>query len=190
MYFFTVYKNYCIANRYYLKVSQTQLRYHLVWTDKKRIKLNLPKLDNAKFLFSKLSYFNSIEDPNFQNFITDVINSREDLKNFLLGSSVISDSIQEEINLAVLNTNSNNNNSSSSNNNNNNNNINNNNSNNNNNNNDNTIIMMMVMMRAMIIPPPVFSATTSTSPKCLLLSFKNFNQIVVIIASTISFKIW
>ena len=133
MYFFTVYKNYCIAHRYYLKVSQTQLRYHLVWTDKKRIKLNLPKLDNAKFLFSKLSYLNSIEDPNFQNFITDVINSREDLKNFLLGSSVISDSIQEEINLAVLNTNSNNNNSSSSN--------------NNNNNNNNNIIIIIIAWR-------------------------------------------
>ena len=104
MYFFAVYKNYWIAYRYYLKASQTQLPYHLVWKDKKRIKLNLPKLDNAKFLFSKLLYLNNIEDPNFQSFITDVINGREDLQKFLLGSSVISDSIQEEINLAVLNT--------------------------------------------------------------------------------------
>lgn len=59
--------------------------------------------DNAKYLFSKLPYLDKIDEPVFQSSIIDVINSREDLQKFLLGTTDTGEIIQKGINLVVRN---------------------------------------------------------------------------------------
>ena len=68
---------------------------------KKPLKLNFPKNYNAKYLFPKIAYLDKIDDPIFQSSIIDVINTREDMQIFLLGTNDIGENIQEEINLVV-----------------------------------------------------------------------------------------
>lgn len=48
-----------------------------------------------------MPYLNNIENPYFQNSITNFINYRQDLQKFVLASSGIAENIQEEINLVV-----------------------------------------------------------------------------------------
>ena len=70
--------------------------------DKKPSKLNLSKNYNAKYLFSKLPYYDKTDNPIFQSSIIDVVNSTEDFQKFLLGTTDIGENIQEGIKLVVM----------------------------------------------------------------------------------------
>ena len=78
------------------------LVYLLVWLEKKKIKLDLPKNYRASQYIRRLPYIRN-EDPNFINSIIHIANNRSDFRKFLLATSNYGKNIQENIN-AVLAT--------------------------------------------------------------------------------------
>ena len=76
------------------------LVYLLVWLEKKKIKLDLPKNYGASQYIRRLPYIRN-EDPNFKNSIIDIVNNRFDLRKFLLATYDYGKTIQENINAVV-----------------------------------------------------------------------------------------
>ena len=76
------------------------LVYLLVWLEKKKIKLDLPKNYRASQYIRRLPYIRN-EDPNFKNSVIDIVNNRSDLKKFLLATSGYGKNIHENINAVV-----------------------------------------------------------------------------------------
>ena len=74
----------------------------MVWLEKKKIKLDLPKNYRASQYIRRLPYIRN-EDPNFINSIIHIANNRSDFRKFLLATSDYGKNIQENIN-AVLAT--------------------------------------------------------------------------------------
>ena len=82
-------------------MSRIQLSYGEGEKNKKIAKLRLPRNYRASGYFKFLPYLHNVEKPNFQTSITNVINNRHDLRNFLLASRDVSKSIQENLNAVV-----------------------------------------------------------------------------------------
>ena len=68
-------------------MSESLLLYGLVKNDKNLIIVITKKLQ-CKFFFSKLTYWNNIDDQVFRKSIVQVINTREKLQKFLFGIKV------------------------------------------------------------------------------------------------------
>ena len=81
-------------------MSYIQLPYGVV-NKEKQIKLNLPKNYGASQYFNKLPYLSNTGDPAFQNSIIDTLNSRANLRKYLLATSNYGQNIQENINVVV-----------------------------------------------------------------------------------------
>ena len=82
-------------------MSRIQLSYGEGEKNKKIAKLRLPRNYRASGYFKFLPDLHNVEKPNFQTSITNVINNRHDLRNFLLASRDVSKSIQENLNAVV-----------------------------------------------------------------------------------------
>ena len=81
-------------------MSYIQLPYGVVIKEK-QIKLNLPKNYGASQYFNKLPYLLNTGDPAFQNSIIDTLNSRANLRKYLLATSYYGQNIPENINAVV-----------------------------------------------------------------------------------------
>ena len=81
-------------------MSYIQLPYDVV-NKEKHIKLNVPKNYGASQYFNKLPYLSNTGDPAFQNSITDTLNSRADLRIYLLATSDYGQNFQKNINAVV-----------------------------------------------------------------------------------------
>ena len=81
-------------------MSHTELPYGLV-RKRKKIKLKTPKNYEASQYTARLPYLDNGHDPKFQNDAIDIVNSRVDLRKFLLATSNFGKIIQENINSAV-----------------------------------------------------------------------------------------
>ena len=81
-------------------MSHIQLLYGLVRKSKKT-KLKTPKNYGASRYIAKLPYFDIGHDAKFQNDAIDTVNSRADLRKFLLATSDYWKNIQENINSVV-----------------------------------------------------------------------------------------
>ena len=81
-------------------MSQIQLPYGLARKSKK-IKLKTPKNYGASQYIARLAYLGNGHDPKFQNDAIDIVNSRADLRKFLLVTSDYGKNIQENINSVV-----------------------------------------------------------------------------------------
>ena len=81
-------------------MSYIQLPYGVV-NKEKQAKLNLPKKYGTNQCFNKLPYLQNTNDPVFQNAIVDTLNSRADLRKYLLATSDYGQNIQENINAVV-----------------------------------------------------------------------------------------
>ena len=64
-------------------------------------KLDLPRNNRGGEYFKFLPYLHNVEKPNFQSSISNVINNRHDLRNYLLVTGDIGKSIQENLKLVV-----------------------------------------------------------------------------------------
>ena len=70
-------------------MSESLLLYVLVENDKKSNNYNYQKITiQIFFFFSKLTYWNNIDDQVFRKSIVQVINTREKLQKFLFGIKV------------------------------------------------------------------------------------------------------
>ena len=69
-----------------LEMSYLSLRFGLIRKEE-RIKLDLPKNYGASQYIKRLPYI-SREDPSFQNSVIATVNSKSELKKFLLATSV------------------------------------------------------------------------------------------------------
>ena len=81
-------------------MSHIQLPYGLVRKSKK-IKLKTPKNYGASQYIARLPYLDKGHDPKFQNDAIDIVNSRADLRKFLLVTSDYGKNIQENTNSVV-----------------------------------------------------------------------------------------
>ena len=68
-------------------MSESLLLYGLVKNDKKSNNCNYQKI-TMQIFFSKLTYWNNIDDQVFRKSIVQVINTREKLQKFLFGIKV------------------------------------------------------------------------------------------------------
>ena len=66
-----------------------------------KIKLPLPKNEKIKYLFGKLPYIASLQDPILQNKVENVLKNREDLQKYLLATDNLKSTIEESLDLAV-----------------------------------------------------------------------------------------
>ena len=83
-------------------MSCIQLLYGEV-IDKNReiVKLELPKNYRGRVYFKVLPYLHDVEKPNFQTSISNVINNRNQRRNYLLATGYIGKSIQENLKSVV-----------------------------------------------------------------------------------------
>ena len=83
-------------------MSCIQLLYGEV-IDKNReiVKLELPKNYRGRVYFKVLPYLHDVEKPNFQTSISNVINNRNQHRNYLLATGDIGKSIQENLKSVV-----------------------------------------------------------------------------------------
>ena len=63
----------------------------------------MPKNYKAQALFSQLLYLANLKDSIFQNEVQNIFNDRGDLQKYFLATSNLSDSIQESLDLVVIN---------------------------------------------------------------------------------------
>ena len=82
-------------------MPRIQLPYGVVEDNKAKIKLNPPKNYKAGEYFKKLPYLNDINDLAFQDSVVDVVNNRDNFHHFLLATSDIGRTIQENLNAVV-----------------------------------------------------------------------------------------
>ena len=80
-------------------MSYISLLFDLVRKEKK-ITIDLPKSYGASQYIRRLPYIRN-EDPNFKNWIIDIVNNRSDLRKSLLATSDYGKNIQENINAVV-----------------------------------------------------------------------------------------
>ena len=64
-------------------------------------KLDLPRNYRVSEYFKFLPYLHDLEKPNFQTSISNVMNNRHDLRNYLLATGDVGKSIQESLNSVV-----------------------------------------------------------------------------------------
>ena len=83
-------------------MSCIQLLYGEV-IDKNReiVKLELPKNYRGRVYFKVLPYLHDVEKPNFQTSVSNVINNRNQRRNYLLATGYIGKSIQENLKSVV-----------------------------------------------------------------------------------------
>ena len=85
-------------------MSYIQLPYGNVEKPQQTIKLtNFPRNHNVSVLFPELQYLDNINDAEFQRSIIGSIQNRDDLQQYLLASSEIGQSIQDEIDIIYKN---------------------------------------------------------------------------------------
>ena len=81
------------------KISYIQLPYGLVKNDK-QVQFNLPE-DYEETRYIKRLPFIQNKDPHYSNSIIDLIKNRDDLKKYLLATSVYGNELQQDLNAIV-----------------------------------------------------------------------------------------
>ena len=83
-------------------MSRIQLPYgEIIDKNRETVKLDLPKNYCPSEYFKFSPYLHDVEKPNFQTSISNVINNRHDLRNYLLATGDIGQSIPENLKSVV-----------------------------------------------------------------------------------------